>query len=179
MNNHLTNIHAELDEYIEQFITTAELLPKFKLMHNDLKSQMCSLPAGIKNHHWWPGGYTDHIWEVCRMSQMFIDEGIIEADQLPFTREDLFIICYVHDLDKLERYIVGTEKPSSAQMNYARNLGCNISANETKSTISGKIDAAINGSFLTVKPFEMDPVYTQTPVDESAHVQNILSRYNI
>lgn len=119
---------------------SADSIWGFHQEHLDLMRQM---PASIKQHHNYKGGYHDHILEVMRNAYNLYLPMRAELD---FALSDLMTAAYIHDLDKLlYRYEVDKEEATEKQYSYARSLGVQLDSYETKRTISAKIDAKKNG----------------------------------
>jgi hypothetical protein len=112
--------------------------------HLKYEEKMMETPGSVKHHHAWPGGYAVHIAEVMR-NLLSLAHGmpVPESSGLNYTR--LVTSAYIHDLDKLiYRYVPDSDPPSAAQVKYAKDLGIEVEASETKSSISVKIDAVKN-----------------------------------
>lgn len=144
----ITAAHAwagirEMLERIEEPTRTAYLA--FHDQHTELA---VSLPASVRHHHAWPGGYPIHIWEVmCNLRDIL--NGVMLVPEMGFTRTDAIVASYVHDLDKLlYRYEKDAEPPTYAQKKLAQDLGLSVSLDETKASISERIDAKKKGKTL-------------------------------
>lgn len=75
-------------------------------MHEANLPAMLKWPAAVKHHHWWAGGYHDHVFEVM-VNMLFQIEGLQRwyGELPPGVYVDRAILLgYIHDLDKLERY---------------------------------------------------------------------------
>lgn len=117
--------------------------------HDKVAEQACDMPASIKFHHAYVGGYATHIYEVTfnglMISNILRPTFTAEVSKA-MSASDVVIAAYVHDLDKLFwRYRRGGEPPTQPQLKLANTKGIPISAHETKQTISDKIAAVMNG----------------------------------
>jgi len=83
-------------------ITNSDLRDKLKLLHAHYKVLIEMVPASVKYHHNWTGGYQDHVRQVIEKAVMlYSSTGDIK---LNFTLDDVILVAYIHDLDKLFRY---------------------------------------------------------------------------
>jgi hypothetical protein len=57
-------------------------------------------PGSTHNHQAWPGGYWDHIAEVCEMVEHLYDGLLNMGRPLPFFPEDAIVVLFFHDLEK-------------------------------------------------------------------------------
>jgi 23S rRNA maturation-related 3'-5' exoribonuclease YhaM len=78
-------------------------------MHTHLKERIVYWPASKKHHHAWVGGYADHVREVMMLAIHSYQNVNAYCETLPvnpldFTLDDVILVAYVHDLDKLYRY---------------------------------------------------------------------------
>jgi len=89
-------------------VSDSELKFKLLTMHQNLKDKIEYWPAAISHHHKWKGGYADHVKEVMllgiSMFNTINSAGERYSKKLNFTLDDVIIVCYVHDIDKLWRY---------------------------------------------------------------------------
>ncbi len=106
------------------------------------------MPASVNGHHSWPGGYAVHIAEVVRNIVYDLADPMVPVASRP-TLSDAVVAAYVHDKDKLlTRYERDPDKPTDAQLghHFVRKGVIKIDANETKASLSKKIDAAVKGA---------------------------------
>jgi hypothetical protein len=115
--------------------------------HNDHEELMKQMPASLRHHHKWIGGYYDHVLEVCNNCLNILDK--MELPLSGFSVDELILAAYFHDIDKLlVRYMVDETPPSDSQLKYARSLHIDVIDIESKSSLSSKIDAVVSkGSF--------------------------------
>ena len=112
--------------------------------HAEHREAFLDTPASIAMHHAYPGGYSVHLAELA--INMRVLAGGIPLPEINYTRDDAITSVYVHDLDKLlYRYERDTEPPTYPQKKKAQDMGIRILSSDTKSTISAKIDAQLNG----------------------------------
>lgn len=140
--------------------------------HEKHKAQFLEMPASIKGHHSFVGGYAVHLCEVVTNLVR-----LVRADIYPSAKRvnlgEAIIAAYIHDLDKLlMRYVRDTDGPTDPQRKKALMEGIKLAPDETKASLSKKIDAAVNG-----KPMPSDaelPRHIFNPampaVDDSAAV---------
>lgn len=86
-----------------------ETMTKFKepllSMHEVFKGDYLKNPSSCTRHHAWEGGYLDHVYEVMEISLRLY--GMVTNDlkaSVTFDREDVTLISYIHDINKLNRY---------------------------------------------------------------------------
>lgn len=82
-----------IDEYIDKFIAA---------------------PGSKTKHQAWSGGYTDHIVECMLIAEKQY-EWMNKRRSLPFTLSDVFLVLFLHDIEKLfkytdERYVLETDE---------------------------------------------------------------------
>jgi hypothetical protein len=128
---------------------TREAYLAFHTKHRDLA---LTVPASVRKHHAFPGGYPIHIREVMsNLRELVANPAIMMGMEFTsgFGPDDAITASYMHDVDKLlYRYELDNEKPTGPQLDLARRLGIPPSATETKETISLRIDAAKRGEKL-------------------------------
>lgn len=106
------------------------------------------MPASLRTHHKWPGGFAVHICEVMEFS---LQLALMRNCDQKFT-DELLYAAFLHDLDKVHlRYEPDPSKPSEAQIKKARSLQIPLHdypVGITSRGVSDLIDAAINGKPL-------------------------------
>src|SRR5688572_23699795 len=60
-------------------------------------------PGSSHNHQHWPGGYRDHVGEAMNIGAQVYDL-YNSLRPLPFTKSDVLLIVFLHDLEKPFRY---------------------------------------------------------------------------
>jgi len=78
-------------------------LPKTRLLklHSDILTEMQTMPSSVRYHHKWGGGMYQHVEEVMKNALEIYD---LHPEYYDCTRDDVIIVTYVHDFDKLDRY---------------------------------------------------------------------------
>jgi hypothetical protein len=145
-----------------------------------------TFPASVSKHHRYPGGYYDHVLEVMNNTLTLFHLVVLDVGKFDMT--DALEAAYWHDIDKAVsfelgksyRYEFDPEPPTAKQLEYARNLGCDIEPWESKTSISSKIDAAKEGRTLEQREiayfrYREDVV----PVDDGAIVASIAARAGV
>ena len=146
----------------------------FHVKHRDAFLEM---PAAIKHHHATVGGYAVHICEVTdnllKLLTAFGETG--------FTRQDAVVAAYVHDLDKLFwRYQRDAEPPTDAQVKFASSLGLQVTAMDSKSTLSQRIDAKKNDKPLDTSAMAYHTRRDDCPtMDDSAAVATLMIEHQL
>jgi hypothetical protein len=67
-----------------------------------------AVPGSTHNHQAWPGGYLDHVQEIMNIAIVLHDE-LERLRPLPFTRSDLLLVVFLHDLEKPWKYELGDD----------------------------------------------------------------------
>lgn len=67
-----------------------------------------SAPGSTHNHQVWPGGYLDHVQEIMNIAGLLHDE-FSALRPLPFSRSDLLLVVFLHDLEKPWKYELGED----------------------------------------------------------------------
>ena len=106
-------------------------------------------PASANKHHCYLGGYYDHVLEVMNNTLTLFHLVVLDVGKFDMT--DALEAAYWHDIDKAcsfehgksSRYVIDQEAPTEKQRNYALGLGCTIEEYDSKTSISTKIDAAL------------------------------------
>lgn len=135
------------------------------------KDQLKAFPASIRHHHSETCGYLRHVYEV-----MNIAANILENIGFGVSYDSLMRVAFLHDLDKLERYELDPEKPTVKQIKYAESLGIYIEDNDSKSSLSTKIDNKKTGD---KKPIQYYRYREKLGVDDSAAVVHICMEIGI
>lgn len=89
-------------------IQNVELLGKLNQMHQSQRQLMFECPSSYRGHHKWEGGYLYHVYEVMAIS-LRLYQSIKSLDGHAFGSDDLLLVSYVHDLEKLWKYQRATE----------------------------------------------------------------------
>jgi hypothetical protein len=102
-------------------------------LHFKLQPLIASVPASVKYHHNWTGGYQDHVRQVIEHALAMYDRFFSEEMSCPtcgkgkliqrdcgFNRDDVILVAYIHDLDKLFRYKKLDKPKDGREWDYAR-----------------------------------------------------------
>jgi hypothetical protein len=173
-------------EILKHFLSDGETKERIIDFHNRNIKAIRTFPASRAKHHCYPGGYYDHILEVSNNVQTILPLCIL--DECRFTIDDVFTATYFHDIDKAAsyefgesfRYVFDTEPATNPQIEYALKLGVTVEVDDTKSSLSYKIDAAKNGE--PIDPFKIPRfIYrpNRLPVDDGAIVASICAANGI
>ena len=84
--------------------------------------EFVSKPSSIGYHHFFKGGMGKHIKEVMNIALELYD---LHSDWYECTRDDVILVAFVHDLDKLDKYVdsedwMKQEKYGSKMFMYAK-----------------------------------------------------------
>ncbi len=152
----------------------------FNQTMNKYQTELETFPASTRFHHCEIGGYIRHVWEVIDFCRNLIKDLVDTQMKIgEFTEIDvdaLIRIAFLHDLDKLERYELDPENPTKAQVKYAIDLGIRVDSEDSKSSLSTKIDNKKNG---LDKPICYFRYKDQLVVDESAKVCQMCQKLGI
>lgn len=64
--------------------------------------------GSTNNHQAWPGGYFDHVQEIMNLAIVQYDV-LSKLRELPFSRSDLLIVVFFHDIEKPWKYVLGED----------------------------------------------------------------------
>lgn len=117
-------------------------------LHDKYSALICTQAGSAAKHHWWVGGYVQHVCEVCENVEWLGPSAALTEEE----QELLSVAAYLHDFDKLWKYERESDPPTPKQLHYARGLGCVLDPNETKASISLKIEAAKEGAVSSAPP---------------------------
>jgi hypothetical protein len=91
-----------IDEMLQE-IENTELKEKLLKVYSDQKQAMMEMPASTKYHHSYKRGYHDHVQQVMFFAiriYNFMGKSVV----LDFSKDDIILMSFVHDMDKLEKY---------------------------------------------------------------------------
>lgn len=107
--------HNRSDSWLEN--TKIENLYKFKAIKDTALADpirfliikhaedILEMPASVSKHHWWTGGWKDHVEQVIRLALMKVDELLIMGVKLgPNPEAEVLVGALLHDLEKFHRY---------------------------------------------------------------------------
>lgn len=73
-------------------------------IYKDNVEQMKKMPASTKYHHSYTEGYHDHVQQIMYFG-MRIWKVMNKQAIMTCTLDDVIFLCFIHDHDKLERYV--------------------------------------------------------------------------
>lgn len=92
----------QIKDYLEEIRMPALRKNVIKL-YDDIEEKLKSNPASIKYHHDYASGLYVHTLEVMRFAvdifEMYKEEFIKH-----FTRDDVILVAFIHDLEKITKY---------------------------------------------------------------------------
>lgn len=129
---------------ILNLIENEELRNKVLKVHSEDLELMKQVPASVSKHHSYPGGYYDHVLEVCNNALGIVEN--IELSDSKCSLDDVIIAAYFHDYDKLRmRYQLDEDPPTPAQVKLADSLNIRVEQWDSKFAVSHKIDCSKRG----------------------------------
>jgi hypothetical protein len=76
---------------------------KCRKMYYDHQVAFDHVPGSLSKHQAWPGGLADHIFETAMIAeQMYSKFNMMRT--LPFRMADVYLILFLHDIEKAWRY---------------------------------------------------------------------------
>ena len=91
----------EIKDFLEE-IKDKDLRKKLLNLWASLEERFREMPASVKFHHSYRGGLYDHTKEVLEIALRLYDAF---KDNLNLNRDDVILIAFVHDLDKIDKYV--------------------------------------------------------------------------
>lgn len=173
-------------QFLVNYLDEGENKKRIIAFHHENIDAFWTYPASAAHHHCYPGGYYEHVLEVANNALTMLHLCVL--DECRFTPDDLFTAVYFHDIDKAASYVPGesfryvfdSEPATHKQLDYARELGVELEAGESKTSISYKIDCAKDGE--PVDPFKVPRYlhrYDRLPMDDGAIVCSIAAHHGI
>ena len=133
-NNATTTQKKALREYLEDIRMPALRTNVLKL-YDDFEEKLKNNPASTKFHHAYKGGLYDHTLEVIEIAlnifELYKDKFIRDVK-----RDDVVLVGFAHDLDKVNKYRKNTNQ---ATLFYGQEFEYNydkVSVNGTAEVIS-------------------------------------------
>jgi hypothetical protein len=175
-----------LFQFLVNYLAEGEMKERIIVFHYANLDAFRIFPASHANHHCYPGGYYEHVLEVANNALTMLPLCVL--DECRFTVDDLCVAVYFHDIDKACSYVAGesfryvfdSEPATRKQLDYARELGVEVAVDESKTSISYKIDCAKSGE--PIDPFQV-PRFSRRPdrlpMDDGAIVCSIAARHGI
>ena len=104
-------------------------------LYDDVEEKLKNSPASTKFHHAYKGGLYDHTFEVIEIA-LNAFEAYKERFIRDVKRDDVILVAFAHDLDKLDKYRKNTNQ---ATLFYGQEFEYNydkISTNSTAEVVS-------------------------------------------
>ena len=92
----------QIKDYLEE-IRMPALRKNVLHLYDDIEEKLKANPASIKYHHNYPSGLYIHTLEVMRFALEFF-EMYKEKMVRYFTRDDVILVAFIHDLEKIKKY---------------------------------------------------------------------------
>ncbi|MBL8026312.1 MAG: hypothetical protein JNL74_07865 [Fibrobacteres bacterium] len=135
---------TEIVSMINSIADNSFKAPMLAFCEKNLKTVM-TMPGAISHHHNWEGGWADHTAQVMGIGISLYDQfkdGIGDS----FNRDDVIVVGFCHDLDKLTRY-------KQAESEWAKQKGYKWEFNKDNApyeeTSKAIVDCLRNGIMLT------------------------------
>ena len=92
----------QIKDYLEE-VRMPTLRKNLLKLYGDIEDKLRNNPASIKYHHNYPSGLYVHILEVMQFALEIFE---IYKDRMVryFTRDDVILISFIHDLEKTTKY---------------------------------------------------------------------------
>jgi hypothetical protein len=74
----------------------------------DHRALFATVQGSTHNHQAWRGGYLDHVSEVMNIASVLYDQ-FAALRPLPFSRSDLLLVVFLHDIEKPWKYELGAD----------------------------------------------------------------------
>lgn len=62
-----------------------------------------NVPGSLSKHQAWTAGYIDHLFEMMKIAEKLY-KALSDERHLPFYLEDVALVIFLHDLDKVWKY---------------------------------------------------------------------------
>lgn len=92
----------QIRDYLEE-VRMPALRKSLLKLYTDIEQKLKDNPASIKYHHIYPSGLYIHTLEVMRFS-LELFEMYKEKMVNYFTRDDIILVSFIHDLEKITKY---------------------------------------------------------------------------
>lgn len=96
-------------EAAKRFVRPISIGPVENLFYR-YKNEIDTFPASQSNHQWWTGGWKDHVAQMVNIGMGNL-HCVGMGDIISIER--FYILCLLHDLEKLRRYRLGSAQRSS------------------------------------------------------------------
>lgn len=78
------------------------------------KGDIYAVPGSTAKHQAWEGGYIDHLIEVMNIGVLLYN-ALDKKRRLKFSLSSTLFVLFMHDMDKLFRFGIGTNMPKFAR----------------------------------------------------------------
>lgn len=95
-------VSKQIRDYLEE-VRMPSLRKNLLKLYDDIEEKLKVNPASIKYHHNYPSGLYIHTLEVMRFA-LEIFETYKEKMIQHFTRDDIILVSFIHDLEKVTKY---------------------------------------------------------------------------
>ena len=72
------------------------------------RALFATVQGSTNNHQAWRGGYLDHVTEIMNIANVLYDR-FDALRPLPFSRSDLLLVVFLHDIEKPWKYDLGVD----------------------------------------------------------------------
>lgn len=103
--------------YLEKIKNKKYRDPILKL-YDDIEMAMQNAPASTKYHHNDKGGLFRHTKEVLELSMKLYDMLLGDMRKNAITEDDVIVVAFIHDLEKLVKYRKMKEPKSGQEFEY-------------------------------------------------------------
>lgn len=91
-----------------EMVDDDKLKAKLLKLYKDNEQKLKELPASVKYHHAYEGGLMDHFQQIMHCG-IRIFKFMEKFAKMDCTLDDVIFLTFVHDWDKLERYVLEGE----------------------------------------------------------------------
>ncbi len=144
-----------------ELIRAPKLKKQLLEVYEKIQNKILNLPASTKFHHNWKGGLYDHVIEVIDFALKLYDAIVKNNDNgggesnrkyYDFNRDDIIFLAFVHDLDKLDKYIKNPLSNNSQPFIYNKKR---ISVNDTAMVVQilAEFDVKFSNKHLNALTF--------------------------
>lgn len=110
----------QIEEKI-RLIKMPKLRGQLLKVYEKFEPKFHELPASTKFHHSWKGGLYDHTLEVIEFAIKIFEVTNHQEKGHGFTKDDVIFISFVHDFDKLDKYLKNPYPSGDQDFIYNRN----------------------------------------------------------
>jgi len=113
---------TDIPKIFEDNITSSTLLDSLIGAYYTLKDKIDFYPSARKYHHWWRAGWGDHTAQVMELGISLYKTASSYEEIKDFNIDDVVLVSFVHDLDKLWRYELLKEPKSNQLFEYRKDI---------------------------------------------------------